>query len=362
MFFWIGNSVVALLFLALAIIGIRQRASMFAIINFIGMALDALIVLLDVMGHLNTIILFWAMPGLAFVLATAMALVFRELPGSQLRPGAVKNPKAAVAKGNVREERVIVVNEKRLARELSRDSSLAPASRAKAMDWWKRGNAAFLQHDFAAAEACYERSVKLAPTPSALSNLAGVLIATSRAEAALQRCEAARALDSEHGEAWISHGSALLALARPEEALTCLDRAAALQPNSLAPWIYRGKALRKLRRFRQAVESCDTALRINPNRPECWHEKALALMDLSEMEQALKCFDQALEIDPEYLYAALERGLVLERLGQVEKAKASYRDFLRQAPQEMNGRAENLRARLRHLENKTVEADRPHRH
>jgi tetratricopeptide (TPR) repeat protein len=351
MFFWVANSFVALLFLVLAVVGIRQRAWTFAVINFIGMALDALIVFLDVFGHLDVATLFWAMPTLAFVLAAAITLVFREPRPIRSQPGLAANVEPGLAEANMRHEYLIVVDEKRLATEMSRDAGLATPNRAEAMNWWKKGNAAFLQHSFVEAEARYEQSVKLAPMPSSLSNLAGVLIATARAEMAVQRCEAACALDGEHYEARINHGSALLLLARPEDALACFDQATALQPNLLAPWIYRGKALRKLRRFRQAVECYDTALRINPNRAECWYEKALTLVDLNEMEEALKCFDHALKIDPEYLRAALERGLLLERIGQVERAKASYRDFLQQAPPEMNGRADVIGARLRQLEN-----------
>jgi tetratricopeptide (TPR) repeat protein len=350
MFFWVGNSFVALLFFGLALVGIRQRAWMFAVMNLIGMALDALIVALDVFGRLNVIMLFWAMPSLAFVLATAITLVFREQRTVQAQPLAASNANSDVAKASMPPEYLIVVDEKRLAVELRRDAGLAASDRKKALDWWKKGNAAFSQHNFAEAEACFEQAAKSARAPSALSNWAGILIAIDRAEAALQHCEAACRRDGEHHEAWINRGCALLLLARPEDALACFDQATALQPNLLAPWIYRGRALRKLHRFQQAVESYDTALRINPNRPECWHEKALALADLNEFDEALKCFDRALSLDPEHLRAALDRGLALERLGRVDQAVSSYRHFLQQAPPAMNGRADAIRTRLRRLE------------
>lgn len=351
MFFGIGNSIVALLFFMLTIIGIRQRAWMFAVMNFIGMALDALMVLLDVSGRLNANTLFWAMPSLAFVLATAITLVFRQPHPAQPQPVAASNAKVGPAEANTEQEYLIVVDEKRLVTELRRHAGLSARSRTAAVDWWKKGNAALAQNNFAEAEAGYEQSLRSAPAPSTLSNLAGVLIATDRLDAALRRCEQACALDSEHPEAWINHGCALFLLSNTEEALACFDHATVLQPNLLAPWIYRGRALRKLRRFRQAVECYDTALRINPNRPECWYEKGLTLVDLKEMGDALKCFDRALSLDPEHFYAALDRGSILERIGRVEQAKASYRRFLQKAPPAMNGRADVIRARLHQLEN-----------
>jgi tetratricopeptide (TPR) repeat protein len=320
--------------------------------NFIGMALDVLIVFLDLSGRLNADTLFWAMPSLAFVLATAITLVFRQPRPLRDQPVVAAHTKAGFAEASTEQEFLIVADEKRLTTELRRDAGLAAPNRAAAVKWWKKGNAALAQNNFSEAEAGYEQSLRSAPAPSTLSNLAGVLIATNRLDAALRRCEKACALDSEHPEAWINHGCALFLLANTEEALACFDHATILQPNSLAPWIYRGRALRKLRRFRQAVECYDTALRINPNRPECWYEKGLTLADLNEMGEALKCFDRALSLDPEHLYATLDRGSLLERIGRVEQAKTNYRRFLQNAPPAMNGRTEVIRARLRQLENK----------
>ncbi len=361
MFFWIGNSFVALLFLVLAIAGIRQRAWIFAVMNLIGMVLDVLIVFLDLCGRLNADTLFWAMPSLAFILATAITLVFRQPHPVQPLPVAASSAKAGFAGTSTGQEYLIVADEKRLTMELRGDTSLATSSHTAAVEWWKKGNAALAQNNLAEAEACYEQSVRSAPAPSTLNNLAAVLIATARLDAALRRCEEACALDAEHHEAWINRGCALFLRARPEEALACFERAAVLQPNLLAPWIYRGRALRKLHRFQQALECYDTALRINHNRPDCWYEKGLTLANLNEMDEALKCFDGALSLEPEHLYAALDRGSLLERIGRVEQAKTSYRRFLQKAPPAMNGRADVVRARLRQLENnpgkKTVDVD-----
>jgi tetratricopeptide (TPR) repeat protein len=351
MFFLIGNSFVALLFLLLTIAGIRQRAWMFAVMNVIGMALDALLVFLDLSGRLNAGTLFWAMPSLAFVLATAITLVFRQPHPIQPRPNAAANATGGFAEANTEQEYLIVVDEKRLAAEWRRHAGLPARSRDAARDWWKKGNTALAQNNFAEAETCYEQSLQSAPVPSTLSNLAGVLIATNRFEVALRRCEQARALDGEHPEAWINHGCALFLLARTEEALACFEHATVLQPNLPASWIYLGKTLRKLQRFQPAVECYDTALRINPNRPECWHEKGLTLIDLNEIDEALKCFDRALSLDPEHLCAALDRGAILERIGRIEQAKMTYRRFLQKAPPAMNGRADVVRVRLRQLEN-----------
>jgi tetratricopeptide (TPR) repeat protein len=302
MLFWLGNSIVALLFLVLMVLGLRRRAWMFALMNFIGMALDAAIVLLDILGQLNVTVLFFATPALAFVIATEVTMIIREprtiaAPAAKQRAAAIDAP----------QDFLMVFDDKLMAAELNRNFALSSHDRAKALEWWKKGNQAFLQKNYQEAEAKYELSARLAHTPSALSNLAGILLATRRAETALQHCEAAGVMNAEHHEALINRGCALLQLDRVDEAIACFDHAAVLQPNTLAPWIYRGKTLRKRRQLRQAIECFNTALRINPNRPECWHEKALTLVALNEPEEALKCFDRLLQLQPDHREGIYQR-------------------------------------------------------
>jgi tetratricopeptide (TPR) repeat protein len=300
MFFWYADSVVALLFLLLMVAGIRQRSWIFASVNFIGMALNVLVVFLDRSGHLNVTTLFVAMPALAIVLAADVTLIFQDGRGGS-KLSALLNGKYLV-RSEKRQDYLIVLDQRRLQAELDRHTKLSAKDRAGALLLWKQGNEAFLRRDYQEAETKYNLLVQLAPTPIAMSNLAGVLMERHRADAAVQSCERACALDPEHHEAWITRGAALLSLERHDEALECLDKATALQPNLLEPWIYRGNALRKMGQFQQAMECYDTALRINPTRPECWHEKALTLIKLEQPQEALKCFDYALQIDPDYFH------------------------------------------------------------
>jgi tetratricopeptide (TPR) repeat protein len=200
--------------------------------------------------------------------------------------------------------------------ELSRNHALSSRDRARALDWWKKGNQAFLRKNYQEAEALYGLSARLAHTPSAFSNLAGILLAAHRAETALLYCQAACFMNAEHHEALINRGCALLQLERIDEAIACFDQAAVLQPNTLAPWIYRGKALRRQRALPQAIECFNTALRINPNRPECWYEKALTLVALNALEEALKCFDRLLQLQPDHREGIYLRNSLFLKLGR----------------------------------------------
>lgn len=350
MFFWYANSAVALLFLILIVAGIRQRLVIFAAINLLGMLVEVVVVYLDILGKLDMAALFAFLPALFCALAADAVIILRELRNAGKLSFSLNG--RYLFKHEARQDYLIISDEKRLQAELDREAKLSPENRAGALENWRKGNEAFLRRDYKEAENRYNLSVASAPTPSALSNLAGVLIEMQRAEEAVQHCRRACNLDADHHEAWINQGAALFLCGRSEKALFCFEKATALQPNTLEPWIYRGNALRKLGKSRQALECYDTALQINPARPESWYEKALTFTRLDELQEALRCLDSALNYDPDHVYAWLNRGLLMERLGHFDQAITCYRRFLHLAPPEMKKQTATVRARLHQLVDK----------
>ncbi|MDZ7289764.1 MAG: tetratricopeptide repeat protein [candidate division KSB1 bacterium] len=317
MLFLIGNSVVALLFFILMVVGVWQRYWAFALLNLIGMVLNIVVVFWDLLGRFDMTALLVTMPILVLVLAIEAAMIFQSPVRSKVSSPA-SNGKVKSSELRARQGFLLIVDEKRMIRELSRHTQLSSREQTEALQFWKQGNQVFMQHNYDEAEDNYELSIKLAPTPSAFSNLAAVMIASHRAEAALQHCEMACALDPEHHEAWFNRGRALFLLKRTEEALASFEQATKIQPNTLEPWIFRGHTLRQMHEFRQAVECYDTALRINPNRPECWYEKAVTLVRQNEIEEAIKCLEHLLQlpqITPEMKTSA---DMMLSRLRQRE--------------------------------------------
>jgi tetratricopeptide (TPR) repeat protein len=332
------------------LVGFRQRFWVFAAMNLAGMALNVLVIWLDVRGHLDMALLLAATPALALVFAADIALIFRE-PRQAAPPAETSSRKSAVAGYEIQPMALLVAAEKRFSRELDIHHRLSAKNREQALRFWRHGNEAYQQLDFELARTEYERSIKLAVTPSALNNLAAVELATHHAEIALQHCIQACSLDSEHHEAWHNRGSALLLLQRPQEALACFDQVVALQPNVLAPWICRGNVLVQSNRWELALECYDAALGLNPNRPECWNNRGVALSKMGKLHEALSSFEQAIKITPEYFPATLNRVLVGDRLRRFDLAKNGYRRFLQQPPPQMNGRLVLLRSRLSQLEN-----------
>lgn len=350
MFFKVATSLVATLFLGLLVVGLRQRSWLFVIVNFIGMALNVGVLLMDAWGQLNMTILVWATPALAIVLAADIAILFRE-PAEEKKTVLAQHDHATIAGRETSQNSYLVTNEKRFRRELNHGTPLSAKQRDLALKFWQQGNQAFLQGQFRAAADQYLKSLKMAPAPSGLSNLAAALLARNEAQAALSRCADALAIDPEHPETWLHRSRALLQLERPQEALAACEQAVALQPNFIAAWIGRGNILVQLGQIESSLESYDTALQLNPNRPECWNNRGVALSKLGKFHEAKNSFERTLQIQPLHFPAVLNRALVLDRLGRIEQAKKHYRHFLQQPPAAMNGHLVLVRSRLQQLEN-----------
>lgn len=350
MFFKVATIFVAALFGGLLVFGIRRRSWLFITINFIGMALNAAVLLLDVWSRLDMTILLAATPALAFVLAADIAILLRE-PRHHEKPAEASKDKPVVAAHADHRPYLLITNEKRFMRELEYYANLSSKNRDAALQFWRQGNEAFQQRRYQEAEGNYEKSIKVASAPSCLNNLAAVLIATNRAEAALQRCREACAVDSELLEAWVNRGSSLLLLKRTKEAIACFDQAVSSQPNMLEPWIFRGNALIQAGQLEQSIACYETALSLNPNRPECWNNRGVALSKMGELQEAKTSFERALKIRPGYFPASLNHVLVIDKLGQFNQAKLHYRNFLKQAPSALNGQLVFVRSRLHQLEN-----------
>jgi tetratricopeptide (TPR) repeat protein len=353
MFFTVATSLVAALFLVLLAVGVWQRWWTFAVMNFIGMGLNAAMLLLDLWGHLNMTALLTATPALAFVLAADVAIIFRE-PQAPPKSAAAHDKPAAPTGAEVNLSHYLITNEKRFRRELDRLDSLPAQNREAALDFWRQGNEAFRHHHDHEAQINYEKSIQLAPAPSALSNLAAVLLAVNRPQAALQCCKDSFALDPQHVETLLIRGSALWRLERRPEALACFDHAVALQPNMLEPWLQRGNVLVQMGQCESSLECYDTALRLNPRRPDCWNNRGVALSKLNRLPEAITSFERALKIQPDYFPASLNRVLAIDQLGRSDQAKLYYRNFLKHAPPAMNGRLIFVRSRLHQLESGAV--------
>jgi tetratricopeptide (TPR) repeat protein len=349
MYFIVVTGFVAVLFGGLLALGLRRRAWKFAALNFTGMALNIAVVVLEVHGDLEVVRLMAALLALVGIFTAEIVLLSRQTRRLvPLQP--LRHKTAESIPPRLHPEYTLMASKKRFLKELLHHPGLSEKNRQQMLQFWQQGNAAFERRDLPEAQKQYELSLQVAPTPSALNNLAIVFLVSNHAEAALQRCEQACQLDPEHLDAWLNRGRVLLALKRFVEALASFDQAVALQPNMLAPWIFRAHAFVQMGQFESAIQSYDAALGLNSNRAECWNNRGVALSKTGKWPEAVTSFERALKIQPDYYPASLNRALAIDKLGQLDQAKLYYRNFLQQPPPAINGNLALVRSRLQQLE------------
>ena len=330
MFFKVANTFVATLFLGLLILGLRHRSWSFVVMNFAGMVLNIGIVWLDAHDRLTMAMLFCAVPALALVVAADITIVFRDHHEEKPAPA----PAAVPPKTTPGCEYLLITSERRFKNELKSLHNIFSHDYARALNHWQQGYAAFVQNRFEAAIAPYEALLLFAATPSALSNLAAILIAAHRPEAALPHCETASSLDPEHHEAWVNRGGALSQLSRNAEALNCFEHAVALQPNALTAWVFRGNLLQKMGKWQEAIDSYHTAQQLNPHRPEIWYEKAVTYLRQDRAAEAFKCLDHLAQSEhAEGLYL---RGNLLLNWERHQEAAENFSRLTRLQPRHAN--------------------------
>ena len=140
----------------------------------------------------------------------------------------------------------------------------------KAKALFFEGLALFDAADFAGAEAKLRGALAIVPDrPSALTNLAGVLVQQERLDEAVAFARRATEVDPASSEGWITLSAAQGMQREVEAALASAERAVAAAPGSALSLMARAAALSELRRHDLAVADYLAARKINP------HEKGL---------------------------------------------------------------------------------------
>lgn len=144
----------------------------------------------------------------------------------------------------------------------------------------------------AAAEAAFERGLRLAPDdPAILSNLAVL---------ARRRGEFAKALD-------------------------CLERRARATPRDPAAWIDLGHTALRAGQVARASAALQHAVELDPNSVRAWHLLGNAYREAERLDEAEHAFRACLQRDPTQWTAWINLGVVLRRAGRPDEALALFR-------------------------------------
>ena len=206
------------------------------------------------------------------------------------------------------------------------------------------------------AEALEKIEAALALQPDnaeILLNRANVLKGLDRPEGALAGYDKALAIRPGWPQAENNRGTVLQAEGRFEEALGSYDRALAASPNYVEALNNRGSVLQDLKRPAEALAAYDQALRLAPKFAMAFNNRGSALLALTRFADALSCFDRALALRPGDAKTLNNRGNALLGLGRLEEALAAYDRALAvqpDYPEALNNRGNALQSLKRHEE------------
>lgn len=151
----------------------------------------------------------------------------------------------------------------------------------------------------AAAEACYERAARLAPSEFRWKYfLARIQYATGKSEPALATLRAALALDPRYLAAQGMLGDILLEQGRTDEAEQAYRAALAVQPSSCSGLVGLGRVLAARGQHQEAVGMFQEALKVAPQHGPLHQAAGLSQRALGNLELAQKHLDFAAKGGP----------------------------------------------------------------
>lgn len=124
--------------------------------------------------------------------------------------------------------------------------------------------------------------------------------------------------------AWINRGNVDYALGRDEDALVAYEKAVALGPSMAQAWSGYGNILIRLKRVGEAVAAYDKALVLAPDMSEGWVGRGNAYTELKRFDDAAAAYDKALTLRPDSAVAWCGRGNLLHHLKRGEEGLAAY--------------------------------------
>lgn len=209
---------------------------------------------------------------------------------------------------------------------LRRDRHCAPALDLSGRIFYQLG-------DFRSAEARIRAGLAIAPARAdAWSNLAVVLEASGRPQAAADCLRQALKLDPQAYELQTNLSAIEWRLARPAEAETAARRALAGNPRYGPAWYNLALALQAQRRTIEALDAVRRAVGLEPNEPSHAGLQAQLEDALGATDKALSTYETALARNPFATSLRFEYAGLLDRAGDPQGALAAYGDVLRREP------------------------------
>jgi tetratricopeptide (TPR) repeat protein len=181
------------------------------------------------------------------------------------------------------------------------------------------------QEHFEQAEEDFRACLSLMPDrPSALTNLAVVLLRRGKIEESAGLSRRVLARDEQSAQAWLNLGIAEKKLRHPVQAISCFERTLTLEPQNVDAGMYLGEVLHSLGRNVEALACYEKALVVDAKHAGLWCDRAVALQALKRLPEAQASCERALQIAPDMAGAWGNLGNVLHELKRFEEALHAY--------------------------------------
>jgi len=174
--------------------------------------------------------------------------------------------------------------------------------RLTAVDYLKRGHAAYKQKDYESATVEYSEALRLRP---------------------------------DYTNAYMSRGNAYYQSGEYGLAIDDYNQTLQVRPNYAAAYYWRGRAKQEQGKLPEAIADYENALRINPNSQGAYYQRGLARQEIGQMEFALADYEAALRLNPQHVKAKQAQQAVLEQIKEApEREEARKREAERKRKEE----------------------------
>ena len=189
--------------------------------------------------------------------------------------------------------------------------------------------------ELAAAVACYEKALKLAPDhPGVRYALAMVLADLGRSADAIAQIRLALSKRPDHLELHFALGNLLYGQGQNAEAMQCYARVLQFSPRHAETHNNLGNVLLSTAQHERAIAHYKTAIEINPTYADAHGNLGNAFLELNRLEESIAQNRRALELKPLRFGSYNNLGVALQALGRFEEAKEAFGRAIELAPQE----------------------------
>jgi tetratricopeptide (TPR) repeat protein len=202
-----------------------------------------------------------------------------------------------------------------------------------AEDYFRLGNARFIESLFEGAIADYDKALELKLNfAEALCNKGAALAQIQNYEEAITVLQKAIEIEPSFATAWHNLGIVLAKIHNYPDANESYLKALELQPDSVDTYLSLGNSLFCAGHYQDALKVNEKLLEIKPDYYEAWNNRGTVLSKLGKSEEAIDSFNRALKINPSYVQSFYNTGNIFYGCEQYAKAIAEYDKALQLMP------------------------------